>query len=144
MLFKLTYCNYVAQMKFSTVEFNDISFYHNFLEMYFYISTANLSVYMFGIIEQVTLFSDDVRIVSNSLMSYIPNIYAFTFSFLLLFISFSTFASFYIFGDFALIYYKQLSFILLKVIGMISRGTLDNIDYETELNPNSMTNEFAA
>jgi hypothetical protein len=50
------------------------------------------------------------------------------------FIAMTLFTSYFLFGDFSLPDFKKISFMLLRILGSIFRGTIENEDFNTEFN----------
>jgi hypothetical protein len=125
--------NFVAKLEITPDSFSDLNKFCKLYESYFFLTAANILIYMFSVIEQVSHFSDDVRIVSQTIITYIGNIFEFAIGFGLLFTLFSAFVAFQMFGDFNVYYYKDLKFIFLKILGMYFRGSMDNVDSDKSL-----------
>jgi hypothetical protein len=125
--------NVVAKLELTNDAFSDLNQYCKLYESYFYSSALNILIYMFSVIEQVSHFSDDIRIVSSSIISYVGNIYQYAIGFGLTFTVISSFIAVNMFGDFNVYYYKDTKFIILKILGMFFRGSPDNVDYDSSL-----------
>lgn len=147
MFTKLNYMNVVSKIDIKENEFSDLNQYCKLYESYFYSSALNILIYMFSVIEQVAHFSDDIRIVSSSIISYVGNIYQYVIGFGVTFTIISSIVAINMFGDFNVYYYKDTKFIILKIFGMFFRGSADNVDYDISLDrykitENSELNEF--
>lgn len=147
MFTKLNYMNVVSKIDIKDNEFSDLNQYCKLYESYFYSSALNILIYMFSVIEQVAHFSEDIRIVSSSIMSYVGNIYQYVIGFGVTFTIISSIVAINMFGDFNVYYYKDTKFIILKIFGMFFRGSADNVDYDSSLDrykitENSELNEF--
>lgn len=147
MFTKLNYMNVVSKIDIKDNEFSDLNQYCKLYESYFYSSALNILIYMFSVIEQVAHFSDDIRIVSSSIISYVGNIYQYVIGFGVTFTIISSIVAINMFGDFNVYYYKDTKFIILKIFGMFFRGSADNVDYDISLDrykitENSELNEF--
>jgi hypothetical protein len=139
--------NVVDKIDLTNNTFTDLNQYCKLYESYFYSSALNILIYMFSVIEQVSHFSDDIRIVSSSIIAYIGNIYQYAIGFGITFTVITTIVAMNMFGDFNVYYYKDAKFMILKIFGMFFRGSADNVDYDYSLDrykitENSKLNEF--
>lgn len=69
------------------------------------------------------------------------NITLFTFGFTSFFVLYSNYIALFIWGDFHMFYYKDLKFIFLKIMSMFSRGSMDNSDFDGNLNRNAISDD---
>jgi hypothetical protein len=63
--------------------------------------------------------------------------YKFTLFFVIPFLLITTYISYLLCGDFSYVYYKMFGFAYTKVLQMAFRGSLDNADFDLNLNRNT-------
>ena len=63
----------------------------------------------------------------------------FSLGFGVLFIVYSNYIAFFIWGDFHMFYYKDYKFIFLKILSMFYRGSIDNSDFDDSINRYKLT-----
>lgn len=69
------------------------------------------------------------------------NITLFAFGFGMLFIVYSNYIAYFIWGDFHMLYYKDYKFIFLKILAMFYRGSIDNSDFDPNINRNMISSD---
>jgi hypothetical protein len=134
MIFRFQYVNQIAKIDLSLNEFKDLGQQIAEFDKFFYYSCGNILIYLFSVIDIISQFSADFNIISNSLIIYMKNALIFSIFFIYSFTILSYFVSINLFGDFPIFYHSQGNYILLKIIAMFYKGSIENVDYEPQLN----------
>ena len=74
-------------------------------------------------------YLSEFQIITKTITEYMYNLLSFSICVIFPYIMISMFISYFMFGDFHNKYYKNLTFIFLKVLQSLFRGTIDNKDY---------------
>ena len=65
----------------------------------------------------------------------------FSFGFAMFFVLYSNYIVYLIWGDFHMFYYRDYKFIFLKILSMFYRGSIDNGDFDDNINRNMLTSD---
>jgi len=142
----ITRSNYFAYINTNlnlvvTTSFTDFSFYNNWFDLITYLHCGVILLFLFPMITHLSYWIEELKIISEALLLYMYNILLFAFGFGMLFVIYSNYIAFYIWGDFYMFYYKDYKFIFLKILAMFYRGSIDNSDFDPNINRNDLSSD---
>lgn len=94
----------------------------------------NLLLFYLILLSILNNYLSEFQIITKTITAYMYNLLPFSICVIFPYIMITMFISYFMYGDFYNNYYKNLTFIFLKVLQSFFRGTIDNKDYQIKGN----------
>jgi hypothetical protein len=127
---RFSYYYSIDNIVFDLNKYNDLDVYSNQYDNISNLNCAVIFIFMFNVINHVSYISPEFRIIAKSLSKYIRKVVVYSVIFTILFGAASLFIAYFIFGTYAIPYYKNLDFMFVNILTAIFRGSMDKIDFD--------------